>query len=74
MVSLDNGDREFCFNGLPFNPKIAIGEIDSNFGVGYTVQTTTGARREAVPVTSSRGDRGQHDRAPQAPVRIHIAF
>ena len=38
-VSLDNGDREFCFNGLPFDPKIAIGEIDSNFGVGYTVRT-----------------------------------
>ena len=33
----------FCFNGLPFEPKLALAVIDSNFAVGYTVQTNSGA-------------------------------
>ena len=75
MVSLDNGDREFCFNGLPFNPKIAIGEIDSNFGVGYTVQTTTaGAAGGCTGNEQSSALEVNTTGAPQTPVRIHIAF
>jgi hypothetical protein len=32
-----------CFNGLDFTPKVAIGNVDLNFAVGYTLQTNSGA-------------------------------
>jgi hypothetical protein len=41
MVTKENGNTEWCFNNMPFTPKIAIGVVDSNFGVGTTIQTTT---------------------------------
>jgi hypothetical protein len=32
-----------CFNGLPFTPKLAVGNVDLNFAVGNTLQTNAGA-------------------------------
>jgi hypothetical protein len=75
MVTLENSNTEICFNGLPFTPKMSVGTVDSNFAVGFTVQTTTanaaggctGAEQASYIEVNSTG-------TPQAPVRAHIAF
>jgi hypothetical protein len=65
----------FCFNNLPFTPKAAIGNIDSNFAVGYTLQTNTqntagacpGAEQASAVEVDSTG-------AFKSPVTFNIAF
>jgi hypothetical protein len=44
----------FCFNGLPFTPKVVVGNIDNNFAVGHTVQTGARTRRDSARGPSRR--------------------
>lgn len=74
-VSLENGNTELCFNGLPFTPKMSVGNVDSNFGVGWSVQTTqAGAAGGCAGNEQASALEVNAAGAPQAPVRIHIAF
>jgi len=41
MVS--KGGNAVCFNNMPFTPKLAVGNVDLNFAVNYSVQTNAGA-------------------------------
>jgi hypothetical protein len=67
--------NQFCFNNLPFTPKVAVGNLDPNFGVGYTVQTSTQDSSGGCP-GSEQASAVQVDNtvASKAPVTFSIAF
>jgi hypothetical protein len=77
MVTKDNGGTAFCFNGLPFTPRMTLGNVDDNFAVNFYVQTTgpgdaggcTGNEQaSAVEVNAT------NNTVTANPVTIHLAF
>jgi hypothetical protein len=65
----------FCFNGLPFTPKVTVANVDLNFAVGNTVQTTTANANGACPgAEQASALQANSTGAVVAPVRFHLAF
>jgi hypothetical protein len=77
MVTKENGGTAFCFNGLPFTPRMVLGNVDDNFAVNFYVQTTGpgdaggcagNEQASAVEVNAANGA------VVTSPVTIHLAF
>jgi hypothetical protein len=74
-VTLENSNTVFCFHNLPFTPKMVVGNVDNEFGVGWTVQTAgadadaacNGAEQASVTEVDSGG-------TPHTPNKVHVAF
>lgn len=66
-----------CFSGLPFTPKLALGNVDLNFAVANTVQTNAGAvgGNNACPAgTQASAVQVNNSGTTVSPVTMYIAF
>ena len=65
----------YCFNNLGFTPKVAVGNIDSNFAVGYTLQTNTQNTAGACPgAEQASAVQANQAGTTQSGVRFYIVF
>jgi hypothetical protein len=69
-------EKIFCFKGLPFTPKMALGGVDVNFGVGFTVQTNAGAVGGLAncPGAQASAFEVNNSGTIMSPVEFYIAF